>query len=44
MSKQQSKKERTRQTYRLYKLLDMPVLDTEKIDKEKIHKRNTRLY
>ena len=38
MSKQQSKKERTRQTYRLYKLLDMPVLDTEKIDKEKFRK------
>jgi hypothetical protein len=30
------KREITRQTYRLYNLLDIPVLDTEKIDKQKL--------
>jgi hypothetical protein len=36
MSRRKWKKERTRQTYRLYNLLDISVLDTEKIDKDKL--------
>jgi hypothetical protein len=38
MSKRHCKKERTIQTYRLFKLLDMPVLETEQIDIEKFTK------
>lgn len=36
MSRRKWKKERTRQTYRLYNLLDIHVLDTETIDKDKL--------
>jgi hypothetical protein len=36
MSRQKWKRERTKQTFRLYNLLNIPILDTEKIDKDNI--------